>query len=276
MHFGLTINYPRLNEFPEWYTVEPTRLYIVTVDGKKLPPMIGDRLIRGLPVEVAGEPVRIVVRPAPGPPYGGRTVRIETPRSFGGDGPFRVPIVVHNDTGERQTIRLTTSFGKIEPAEARLAVAGKIEAVLTGQLTQDTKALIQATTPGGQYKVGREVRLVYEKNLLGFVGFDDQQYKGTPYLWSARRPIEFTLPARRGRDHTLHLLWGAKNDRRGAIVTIDGRQQKITHGGYDGFKWLTVKIESEHITEDTVRIRITPDPENPKAAFISEAKLTSP
>lgn len=70
LHLGLSINYPRLNEFPEWYTVEPVRLYRVAVEGKELSPLLGDDLVRGLPLKLNQGPLRIEIRPEAGPPYG--------------------------------------------------------------------------------------------------------------------------------------------------------------------------------------------------------------
>ena len=69
-HFGLSVNYPRLNEFPEWYTVEPARLYQVEIAGREPMSVLGADLIDGLPLETSGDTLRIVVRPTPGPPYG--------------------------------------------------------------------------------------------------------------------------------------------------------------------------------------------------------------
>jgi hypothetical protein len=70
MHFGLKLDYPRLNHFPEWYTVEPTRLYEVVLDGRPLPqPLLGDDLVRGLDIELSGKPLQVMIWPLPGPPY---------------------------------------------------------------------------------------------------------------------------------------------------------------------------------------------------------------
>lgn len=195
MHVGLTVDYPRLNHFPEWYTVEPARLYAVSVDGEASAlPMLGDTLIRGLPVEVGDKPVRITVRSLPGPPYG---------KAAGGS-------------------KVTVKDGAAS------------------------------------------------------IVFRDEQHAGRGYRWCGREPIEFRMPAKPGRGHTLALLWGAKDDRRGAIVTVNGRRRKLLAGGYDGFEWLTLQIDVADVPGDAVTVRIEPDPAQPKAAFIAEARLTSP
>ncbi|MCC6489840.1 MAG: hypothetical protein IT364_20290 [Candidatus Hydrogenedentes bacterium] len=48
-YFNLPINYPRLNEWPEWYTVEMDRLYAVEVNGEKMT-RSGGELVQGLTV----------------------------------------------------------------------------------------------------------------------------------------------------------------------------------------------------------------------------------
>ena len=70
-HLHLPINYPRLNEWPEWFTVEHDRRYEVRVgDG---PPVarLGAELVQGLPLTLReGESVRIRVTDGGAPPYG--------------------------------------------------------------------------------------------------------------------------------------------------------------------------------------------------------------
>lgn len=69
-HFNMPVNYPRLNEFPEWFTVRADRLYRVRL-GESEFVRLGGELIRGLEVRVAGEsPTVLEVSPVPGPAYG--------------------------------------------------------------------------------------------------------------------------------------------------------------------------------------------------------------
>ena len=59
----LPLDYPRINQFPEWFTTQPKARYRVTVDGQRQPDQTGDQLARGLPVSLkAGEPVLLEVR----------------------------------------------------------------------------------------------------------------------------------------------------------------------------------------------------------------------
>jgi hypothetical protein len=277
LHLGLTINYPRLNEFPEWYTVEPTLLYRVSIDGKQQPPMLGDDLARGLSIQIGKAPVRVTVTPADGPPYGGRALRIEAPQNYGSSGAVRIPIVVHNDTGKPQSVRLSTSFGKIEPGSAKLSPAAKLTAIVTGKLSKNAEVRIEVKSEDGEYDVAHVIGLVYGKDLVGYQSYSDEEYKGRGYLWSVRQPVECTIAARRGRPHTIHLLWGAKDDQRTGFVVINGERQTITHGGYDGFKWLTIKVPADEVTGETIRVKVTPASKSrANAPFISEIKATSP
>jgi len=74
-HYRLPFNYPRLNEFPEWFTVSPGRLYRVEIDfgqGQVVEQIrSGGELIAGLPLDLAaGGAARIRVVPLSDPPYG--------------------------------------------------------------------------------------------------------------------------------------------------------------------------------------------------------------
>ncbi|NUN96960.1 MAG: hypothetical protein HUU16_12370 [Candidatus Omnitrophica bacterium] len=70
-HFGMSVNYPRLNEFPEWFVVREDRLYRVkTSEGEEI--RSGAELVQGFEVRVEGnDPLDIHVGPLEGPPYGG-------------------------------------------------------------------------------------------------------------------------------------------------------------------------------------------------------------
>ncbi len=70
LNFNLSVNYTRLNEFPEWYTVEQDKLYSLDINGKQ-EVYTGGELVRGIPVESnSGESLVIHVSALPGPPYG--------------------------------------------------------------------------------------------------------------------------------------------------------------------------------------------------------------
>lgn len=68
---GLPLNYPRLNEFPEWFTVEPALLYQVVVEDGEPELRLGEELRRGLPITLkAGRTLRLRIAFYRPPPYG--------------------------------------------------------------------------------------------------------------------------------------------------------------------------------------------------------------
>lgn len=68
--FNMPVNYPRLNEFPEWFTVLQDTLYDLESDGLSQV-YSGADLVRGIPIRLnTGETKLLRVSPHPGPPYG--------------------------------------------------------------------------------------------------------------------------------------------------------------------------------------------------------------
>jgi hypothetical protein len=60
-HMKLPIDYPRINQFPEWYPIASDRRYAVTQNGKRSM-VTGESLLRGLAVDLSpGTPLRIEV-----------------------------------------------------------------------------------------------------------------------------------------------------------------------------------------------------------------------
>ncbi|MBW7996879.1 MAG: hypothetical protein FVQ81_10010 [Candidatus Glassbacteria bacterium] len=72
-HWNMSVNYPRLNEWPEWYTVERNQLYEVEIAGGEQKIFSGQQLIDGLPVSIgAMQVLQVRVTPLGEPPYGGK------------------------------------------------------------------------------------------------------------------------------------------------------------------------------------------------------------
>lgn len=70
-HLHLPINYPRLNEWPEWFTVEHDRRYRVRLGDKDAAMHLGAELVQGLPVSLrAGQSLAIEIADGGDPPYG--------------------------------------------------------------------------------------------------------------------------------------------------------------------------------------------------------------
>ncbi len=100
-----------------------------------------------------------------------------------------------------------------------------------------------------------------------------EQYADRPYLWLGRMEVRLTIDVAPQPHHALALLWGAKKDTRGAVATINGRAVTVRHGGYDGFRWLTVPIP-KGITGKRYEVVLRAGV--PKAAFLAEVRLVEP
>lgn len=63
-NMGLPIDYPRINQFPEWFTIQNGKQYTITSSNKKITAKYkGEDLLRGIPVELmAGERLILSVR----------------------------------------------------------------------------------------------------------------------------------------------------------------------------------------------------------------------
>ncbi|MBD3376823.1 hypothetical protein GF406_17430 [candidate division KSB1 bacterium] len=72
LFFNLPVNYPRLNEFPEWFVVDQDALYRVDIQGQHKH-RTGGELRRGLAVQAEqGSATIVTVHSLPGPPYRGK------------------------------------------------------------------------------------------------------------------------------------------------------------------------------------------------------------
>ena len=64
-HWNMPQNYPRLNEWPEWFTVRRDGIYNVRINDRPARPYLGWDLVEGVPLSLQdGETARITVRPA--------------------------------------------------------------------------------------------------------------------------------------------------------------------------------------------------------------------
>ncbi|NCC93786.1 MAG: hypothetical protein EOM10_10955 [Opitutae bacterium] len=71
-HLHLPINYPRLNEWPEWYTVEHDRRYRVRVGQTKAAVRLGAELVQGLSLNLRAGETRLIEVAEDGAPLSGR------------------------------------------------------------------------------------------------------------------------------------------------------------------------------------------------------------
>lgn len=63
-HWNMARNYPRLNEWPEWFTVEPNHAYTVSIDDQPPRTCLGFELRDGLPLSLAAG-TRALIRVTP-------------------------------------------------------------------------------------------------------------------------------------------------------------------------------------------------------------------
>ena len=63
IHMQLPLDYPRINQFPEWFTVDATKKYAVSIGSQESRKMVfGSELIEGLPIQLSpGSEVRLFI-----------------------------------------------------------------------------------------------------------------------------------------------------------------------------------------------------------------------
>jgi hypothetical protein len=99
---------------------------------------------------------------------------------------------------------------------------------------------------------------------------DQQEYEGIPYLSLGDQSLNVTIDVRPSDGHSLDLLWGAKNDMRGAELIVNDSAQQIRAGQYNGFRWQRIKLP-RGITGDRYELQLRPD--QPKAGFLAAIRL---
>lgn len=67
-------------------------------------------------------------------------------------------------------------------------------------------------------------------------------HAGSPYLWIGDGPLEIEINVPVTRDRVVEFLCGSKGDVRSAGVMVGGKTTLLTHGGYDGFRWIPVPV----------------------------------
>jgi len=97
-----------------------------------------------------------------------------------------------------------------------------------------------------------------------------QTYEGSEYHWLGDAALHLAADVTPAEGHALDLLWGSKNDRRGADVTINGTSRTVQAGGYTGFKWQRVDVPAGVVGE---RYEIVVRGAAPKAAFFAAVRL---
>lgn len=103
----------------------------------------------------------------------------------------------------------------------------------------------------------------------------DQEFNGTPYHFLSRADMRVTFDVKPQAGAALELLWGSKNDKRVAIVAVNGQSLPVSGGGdYSGYRWLRVPLP-DGLKGERYDVTLKPG-EGGKAAFIAEVRLTAP
>jgi len=99
---------------------------------------------------------------------------------------------------------------------------------------------------------------------------DGQKYEGTAYHWLGDGPLYLDIDVAPAKGRVLDLLWGSKNDQRGAMLTVNGSRLQVKAGGYRGFEWRRVELPAQR-GKSSYRISFLAG--EPKAAFIAAVRV---
>jgi len=151
----------------------------------------------------------------------------------------------------------------VEPEETKMTTRHRYQACVAATLLSLTHAAVNA-----------EPAAEPEGTPLAWVRLDDaaQDYAGTHYLFLGDVELQLTIDAAPHAGELLLLRWGSKNDTREAEATVNGKRVKLSHGGYDGFRWLTVPVPNGVTGE---RIDVVLKRGDGKPAFLNEIRLAT-
>ncbi len=99
-----------------------------------------------------------------------------------------------------------------------------------------------------------------------------ETYQGTPYFFLNNGDLSFTVSVTPQAGDALDLLWGSKNDTRTAQIAVNGQKQKLSAGGYDGFRWVRVKLNAPAAGD---HYQVTLKAIGGKAAFVAAVRLVA-
>jgi hypothetical protein len=98
----------------------------------------------------------------------------------------------------------------------------------------------------------------------------EQQYENTPYHWLGDGPLHLVADVPPAAGYALDLLWGSKNDQRGAVVVVEGNAQTMQAGGYNGFRWQRITLPASGKGK---RYELVFQGSAPKAAFLAAVRV---
>ncbi len=280
-HFGVLPNYPRLNEYPEWFPVDDGHLYSVqAIDGSGSPgadsPAVhdGGDLRRGLPVEVEdGGEWLAAVEHLGGPPHGIAQLEFSGPAWAAGEGKAEVMLIVKNTSAAAASVDLSCDWGAIAPEQLTLPARGAAAVALRGDVTEETEAVVTARSGPRAPAVSHRIYLVADANLVDYRDLSGSNtYQGEDYWWLNEGDLDLRLKAEPGRAHVISFYWGCKNDTRIAKMKLGDAEQTLTQSGYDGFKWHELDVPASRVPGSSLAIKLT-KPTEGKAAFLGRLKV---
>ncbi|MFQ6097647.1 MAG: hypothetical protein ACE5O2_07960, partial [Armatimonadota bacterium] len=216
---GLALDYPRLNSFPEWFTVEANRFYSVTdLQTGASSCLSGSQLRRGLALSIAARAqVWLKVQPWRQPPYGVAPIALTGPAFISGEREAKCKFTIRNLLPEPQRVTLATDWGSLSPTE--LALEPKAEASVTLRGRAGIKPRTAHVIVRGR-KSPVAVRLAIEVfgglPVVDLVDVKDKEsYHGETYRWTGDGPFEYRLKCVPGKPHVISLLWGSSLEKAG-------------------------------------------------------------
>ncbi|MBM3476228.1 MAG: hypothetical protein FJX75_23395, partial [Armatimonadetes bacterium] len=210
-HFGVEPNYPRLNEWPEWYTVEDGSRYSLRVLGSRnVPPeqpvvYDGGVLRRGLPLDLPADSEWLAeIRFVSAPPHGIPQLTLTGPDFLGGTGDVQAPLTVTNLSPEPREVTLSSDWGTLDPPRLTLPAKGAATVTLRGTMpgtvqvsvpqggtethglspVDVTSALVVARSASSDSAATHRLLLVTDANLTDYRDLaGSNTYRGEDYWW---------------------------------------------------------------------------------------------
>jgi len=266
-------DYPRLNQFAEWYPVEAASAYEVTQDGRAQI-VTGVPLREGWPVSVQpGQTWQATIRHLADPPLAVTSVVLQGKGFIAGTGEKRYALAVRVSGTEPRTVTLAATSGVVTPAEVVVSPDQPLEVEWRGTTEAGRSLILTAQCEGEVARAIHEVLVVEDPQVLDLFRCEPlQEYQGTGYTWLNLQDITCTLDTQGERNVVLSLLWGAKGDERQAALHLGDVALDLKHGGYNGFQWWDIPVPPAAIVDGKVSVRLA-KPAEGKIAFVSQIKL---
>ncbi|MHC4248929.1 MAG: hypothetical protein ACYS9X_07360 [Planctomycetota bacterium] len=99
-------------------------------------------------------------------------------------------------------------------------------------------------------------------------------YRDEGYSWLGEYEARVTIEVPPSAGHVLAFRWGAKNDTRTGALSLNGKEQSLSGGGYDGFRWLRVEV-GDKVSGKRYELVLKPGRAG-KPGFVSAIRLEGP